>query len=128
MASKRVQWVRIVLLALIVGCFASTLCVSTGRDVSGILLMKAQVDVRCIADAVRDFRAKARRMPASLDELAIRHASGVRFLEYLPSDSWAHEYELREHGEPRGMFVVSAGPNGVFGDGDDVSARVRVRP
>lgn len=67
-------------------------------------------------------------MPASLDELAIPDASGVAFLFQLPRDPWGHEYELRDHGEPRRTFVVSAGPNGVFGDGDDVSVRVRVRP
>ena len=62
-------------------------------------------------------------MPASLNELAIPDASGRRDLEELPRDPWGHEYELRDHGELRRTFVVSAGPNGVFGDGDDVLAR-----
>src|SRR5262245_43833869 len=103
------------------------MCVGTGSDFSGALRAKAQSDVSCIADAVRIFRAKTRRLPASLNELAIPDASGCRVLEELPRDPWAHEYELRDHGEPRGTFVVSAGPNGVFGDGDDVSARTITR-
>src|SRR5262245_13572443 len=117
------QWVRIVLLALIVGWCASMMCVGAGSDFSVALRAKAQSDVSCIADAVRSFRAKTRRLPASLNELAIPDAGGRSFLEELPRDPWGHAYEQRDHGEPRGTFVVSAGPNGVFGDGDDVSAR-----
>jgi hypothetical protein len=115
------QWVRLVLFAILLAILA-TVRPTSGGDCTSILLATAASDVRVIADAVSDHHRRFGRVPTSLHELVIRDDRGRSSLEDLPLDPWGNAFELRDCGEPPRTFVVSAGPNGVFGDSDDVSA------
>lgn len=118
-AARRAQWIRIGLLAtLATACAAS---VFVRADLHGDIRPDvAKYTAQSLDDAVRVYRLRQKRPPSSLHDLVIPDANGSRLLEELPLDPWNRDYELR------GKSVVSAGPNGVFGDGDDVSAHTIV--
>ncbi|HZN40361.1 MAG TPA: type II secretion system protein GspG [Planctomycetota bacterium] len=128
MSTRRATWVRIALLAILLGWCAEATCVPPQNgDVARVA--KADSEMRLLADAVRSWRRRHGHSPASLHELVTADATGMRHLLELPIDPWGHDYELRDQVMGRrATFVVSAGPNGVFGDGDDVSARAARQP
>ena len=109
-------FLRVVLLATLVG-----LCIpfvvpsfSKGGEARD---RKARVDVKNLTDAVGAYRRRHGQMPPSLRDLLIRDGNREPCIDELPIDPWDRDYELRED------CVVSAGPDGVFGDEDDVLSR-----
>ncbi len=87
--------------------------------------VKASVEVRMLADAVRLYYAKNGRLPESLAVLAAPDDRGHRVLEELPGDPWGSAYALVPGERPRDFAVVSAGPDRAVGTADDVSSATR---
>jgi type II secretion system (T2SS) protein G len=72
----------------------------------------AVLELKTIENGALLFRSEHARWPTRLEELV------PRYLRALPADPWAHGYALfRGEG---GMAIVSAGPDGELGTGDDV--------
>jgi hypothetical protein len=65
------------------------------------------------------FRADTGRWPSSLQEMAPPSCRGLSCtLRELHNDPWGHPYGLAI--TPERIRVVSAGPSGQLGDGDDL--------
>ena len=62
-------------------------------------------------------------MPPLLVDLTVPDAKGKVWLDELQPDPWQNDYVLQPGDPARAFSVVSAGPNHVLGDGDDVSSR-----
>jgi hypothetical protein len=79
----------------------------------------ARVDLGQLKDASRRFRADTGRWPSSLQEMAPPSCRGPSCaLRVLHNDPWGHPYGLAI--TPERIRVVSAGPSGQLGDGDDL--------
>jgi hypothetical protein len=90
-------------------------------DEQGIARIRASVEVRTIADALRIYRCGHHRWPTR-GELAASDAG--RDLGEL-RDPWDHPYELRRGDEPNTMIVRCLGPDGVEATEDDFVVTVR---
>lgn len=86
-------------------------------------VLKAQLDVRLLADAVRSFYAKNGSLPKRLSELEEKDDKGRSELERLMPDSWGNAYELVAGDAPRDFYVRSRGPDGKAGTADDIDSR-----
>ncbi len=75
-----------------------------------------------LVKTVELFRGVEGRLPANVEELA-SPPSGRGWYDKLPRDAWGRPYLLVAMAEhPRGSIVVSAGADGEFWTGDDVSS------
>ncbi len=78
-----------------------------------------------LGDGIARYReVKGERLPQTLRELSLTLAADGRpcFTEVL-KDHWYQPYAFSALDERSGRFqLASAGPNGQFGDGDDLSA------
>ncbi|HEX6811433.1 MAG TPA: type II secretion system protein GspG [Planctomycetota bacterium] len=95
-----------------------------GRVSSGTEAREAKVraDVLSIAEAVRLYRMRNGKLPASLDALTTKVERGCSELEELPKDSWDHDYILRRGNEAGEFAVISTGPDGSEKTADDISS------
>ena len=79
----------------------------------------ARVDLAQLRDAVQTFRGDTGQWPSSLQEMAPPSCRGPSCtLRELHNDPWGHPYRLAI--TPERIRVVSAGPSGQLGDGDDL--------
>jgi hypothetical protein len=69
-------------------------------------------DAKALINGIDGYRAEMRHLPARLEELLPNHVRD------LHADPWGHSYAYYR-GEG-GYAVVSAGPDGILGTGDDV--------
>jgi hypothetical protein len=96
-------------------------------EISHDLSARQRIDDHAVrlGDGIARFReVKGDRMPQTLRELALTLAADGRpcFTEIL-KDHWFQPYAYSPRDERAGRFqLTSAGPNGQFGDGDDLSA------
>lgn len=72
--------------------------------------------------AVLAFRDREGRCPRSIEELLHPPSTGSHFLHAVPLDGWGHPLWIRCHGDGRAdeIEVISAGPNGAWGDDDNI--------
>lgn len=90
--------------------------------------MRANGDLRYLADQVKAFRKEQNRLPTSMAELVVRPADAKEwpvggYLERLPKDPWGGDYTLLVPGNnPEAFYVVSLGadnlPGGAKSDAD----------
>jgi len=79
----------------------------------------ARVDLAHLRDASQAFRGATGRWPSSLQEMVPPSCRGPGCtLRELHNDPWSHPYGLAI--TPERISVVSAGPSGLLGDGDDL--------
>ncbi|MCB9878434.1 MAG: S46 family peptidase [Planctomycetes bacterium] len=86
---------------------------------------KAKTDIVVLADSVRLYYTQNGRLPASIEVLAEPDDKGRTWVTGLSDDPWGNAYQLREGRTPREFEVVSYGPDGSEGTGDDLSSRKR---
>ncbi|MBK8100508.1 MAG: type II secretion system protein GspG [Planctomycetes bacterium] len=110
--------VVIVILGILVTLFA--------RNVFDLLFTSqvdlAQTKVKTLADSVGLYHTQNRRFPKSLEELTEKNERGAQIEREIPKDPWGNEYELRKGDRPNEYEVVSAGPDGVFDNEDDITS------
>jgi hypothetical protein len=77
----------------------------------------AQAKERELSSYVRAFLLTERRLPTSLGELV-----EMNILNAVPMDPWGNGYTLRiTNAKTKRFQVVSAGPDGIVGNADDVA-------
>jgi len=101
-------------------CFVSVLLSSsTCVPECGQRQRLARVDLAQLRDAVQTFRGDTGQWPSSLQEMAPPSCRGPSCtLRELHNDPWGHPYGLVI--TPERISVVSKGPSGELGDGDDI--------
>lgn len=78
-----------------------------------------------LADGIARFReVKGPRLPLTVRDLALTMAAdGESCFTEILKDHWYHPYSYSPVDDASGRFLlISAGPDGQFGDGDDVRA------
>jgi len=115
--------VEIMVVIVILGLLATLVIANVGDNADRAREQVARTNATGIAHAVRAFRAREGRLPASLSALVQVDVRGRRDLEALPRDPWGHEFLLIQDDVPPGWEVVSAGPDGDEGTEDDISSR-----
>ncbi len=86
---------------------------------------KAKADIKSIAEAVRQYRATKGKLPETLDVLATKDDKGRSELEELSLDPWGNAYLLRPGDRANDWEVISWGPDGSEGSGDDLSSKAK---
>jgi general secretion pathway protein G len=115
--------VEIMVVIVILGLLATLVITNVGDAADRAREETARTNATTIAHAVRAFRAREGRLPGALDALVQPDAKGRSDLEDLPRDPWGHEFLLRMGDVPPGWEVISLGPDGDEGSGDDISSR-----
>ncbi|MBL8736121.1 MAG: type II secretion system protein GspG [Planctomycetes bacterium] len=82
---------------------------------------KAEFDVKAIHEGARYFQMKKGKLPESLTELTEKDEKGDSYIQELPRDPWNNEYRLVVETQ-RKWKIVSYGPDGSEGGGDDISS------
>jgi len=113
--------IEVMVVILILGLLATVVA----QNVSGLFTEsqegKAKLDVKALHDATRYYQMTKGKLPESLSELQEKDAKGVSFIDELPQDPWSNEYKLVVE-TPRKWKIVSYGPDGSEGGGDDISS------
>lgn len=109
--------VVVVILGLLAGLVVPNVIRAVFRGTKGT----ADTQAAAIAHAVEAFVVDRRTLPRSLADLTQPdRATGMPYLERIPSDPWGRPYEYRITDEARLVFEIrSPGQNGVAGDDDD---------
>jgi type II secretory pathway pseudopilin PulG len=122
--SRAVGCTRIAILVIVVilALLAMTITQAGGSGGHEQRVQVARDYVKLIADAARGFILHYHRVP-TLGDLTARDGKNEPELEDLPRDPWGHDYELRAGTSLNDIVAVSAGPDGVFGNADDIRSR-----
>jgi hypothetical protein len=120
-ARKRPVWrvARLVVLAL-AGLMVTTAAI--GYSNNKLRRRKTYMTIAELTDAVLRFHHDFQRYPESFEQLLHPPADQPAYLDRIPRDAWGNAFRYRLELEPApGRFhVVSNGPDGVQGTGDDI--------
>lgn len=119
-AARGFTLIEIMVVVVILGLLTTLVATNAGQSADDAKVRKAQVDTRMLAEAVRMHYVAHSRLP-TLEQLAQRDERGRLAIESLPRDPWDGDYVLREGTHPGEFTIVSAGPNRIPGDDDDIA-------
>lgn len=121
--------VEIMVVIVIIGLLATLVAPNVLGLSEDAKIKKATADVKTIQEAVKMYliNSGSRRLP-TLEILTTPDERGRTWLESITRDPWDKDYEIREGDSRSGISfeVVSAGPNGLMGDEDDISSNKSV--
>jgi general secretion pathway protein G len=83
---------------------------------------KAMGDVVLIQDTVTIYMLKGGHLPVTMETLTKPDEKGRVWLHEVNKDPWGHDYVIKQVADAHRFDVVSAGPNGIVGDEDDISS------
>lgn len=87
----------------------------------GIQVHKAKTDVKVLQEAVGTYQKRSGRLPSGLLELTAQDGRRDPLISELTMDPWNNDYQLVIE-TPSKWKVVSWGPDGSEGGGDDISS------
>lgn len=82
-------------------------------------IRKAKVQVDSLAGEVTQFYVFRNQYPDSLDQLVNPPAGMSRIRESVPQDPWGNDYVYRKTNN-QAFTIMSMGPDGATGGGDDI--------
>jgi len=114
--------IEIMVVVFILGLIATVVAVNV-QDAAGNAEMKAaQLDIKGYEQALDMYRLQKGRYPTSSEGLGILHSSG-KVKGSLKKDPWGRDYVYLYPGQknPKGFDLMSYGPDGNPGGGDDIT-------
>lgn len=113
--------IEVMVVILILGLLATVVA----QNVTGLFTEsqdgKAKLDLKALHDATRYYQMTKGKLPESLSVLKEKDAKGVSYIDELPQDPWNNDYRLVVE-SPKNWKIISYGPDGSEGGGDDLSS------
>ncbi|MBI5502003.1 MAG: type II secretion system protein GspG [Deltaproteobacteria bacterium] len=121
-AARKRPWWRIVRLALLAVAALMITTAAISYSNNKLRRRKTYMTIAELTDAVLRFHHDLQRYPESFDQLLRPPADQPPYLDGIPNDAWGNPFRYRLDLEPApGVFhVVSCGPDGEPGTGDDI--------
>ncbi len=121
-ARRRPLW-RVLRLVLLAAALLMFVTASIGYSNNKLRRRKTWMTIAELTDAVLRFQHDFQRWPDSFDQLLRPPADQPPYLESLPRDAWGNSFRylrVLEPGTPGEFHIVSDGPDGKPGTGDDI--------
>ena len=118
---KRPLW-RVVRLVVVAAAALMVTTAAISYSNNKLRRRKTYMTIAELTDAVLRFQHDFQRYPDSFQQLLQPPADQPPYLEKVPDDAWGNplHYRLEMTPEPGRFYVVSSGPDGKPGTGDDI--------
>ena len=121
-AQQAFTLIEILLVVVIIGILASIIVPRLGGRAKQAQIIATKADIAGISTAINMYEVDNLDWPTTLQALITQGSEKNwrgPYLEKSPIDPWenAYVYKLKENG----FEIRSAGPNGTFGDADDIT-------
>lgn len=118
--------VEVMVVVMIIGLVAGLVGVAAFGRFQDAQRKTAYTQIKSIGEALELYRLSMRRYPSTaegLQALASPKGDEEPFMPNIPEDPWGNDYVYIFPGQqnPRGFDLISYGPDGVQGGGDDVN-------
>ena len=125
LAQRGMTLIEIMVVVVIISLVAGVVGVSVLQRMGDAQRKIAFTQIHQLADALDLYRLSTNKYPSSAEGLhaLVSPKDGVRpFLPQVPKDPWGNDYVYTFPGvhNPGGFDLMSYGPDGVAGGGDDV--------
>lgn len=112
--------IEVLLVVAILGILATVVVVNFTGHSENAKINATRASISSIATAVRLYEVTMGKFPGSISDLTADTDQFAAPLDRVPTDSWGTEFQYSAKG--RGRFeITSAGPDGQFGSGDDIT-------
>lgn len=114
--------IEIMVVVAILGLIAGVVAVGMQGAWGGAQVDKARLDISGFEQGLDIYKLKKGRFPNSSEGLQVLYSEGI-LKGTLAKDPWGKEYLYLFPGQknPKGYDIVSYGPDGSQGGGDDIS-------
>lgn len=125
-ASEGFTLIEILLVVVIIGILAAVVVPNLGGKVGQAQTNAAKASVQAISMAVDLYELDNGKYPDSLQSL-INKGSEINWngpylkKSEIPKDPWGNEFQYTKQGSS--YTISSAGPDGSFGSGDDITSK-----
>lgn len=113
--------IEVMVVILIIGLLVSVVMPNLDFIWGDAQERKAKIDVKQIHEAASLYQKMKGKLPENLTDLAQKDEKGNSMLAELPQDPWNNDYKLVVETQTK-WKVVSYGPDGSEGGGDDISS------
>ena len=113
--------IEILVAVAIIGILGAVAVVNVTANIESAKVTAAQESVNNIKGAVTSYYLKYKKYPTDLKDLVKEDSDGVAVLEGgegALEDQWGSEFKYERKGSK--ITIISAGPDGEFGNDDDV--------
>ena len=113
--------IEILVAVAIIGILGAGAVVNVTANIESAKVTAAQESVNNIKGAVTSYYLKYKKYPTDLKDLVKEDSDGVAVLEGgegALEDQWGSEFKYERKGSK--ITIISAGPDGEFGNDDDV--------
>lgn len=113
--------IEVMVVILIIGLLVSVVMPNLDFIWGDAQIRKAKIDVKQIHEAASLYQKMKGKLPENLTDLSQKDEKGQSMLAELPQDPWNNDYKLVVETQTK-WKVVSYGPDGSEGGGDDISS------
>ena len=113
--------IEILVAVAIIGILGAVAVVNVTANIENAKVTAAQESVNNLKNAVTTYYLKNKKYPSALTDLVKEDSEGIAVLEGgegALEDPWGTEFKYERKGSK--ITVISAGPDGEFGNDDDV--------
>ncbi len=114
--------IEIMVVVAILGLIAGVVAFNMQGTLGGAQVDKARLDINGFEQGLDIYKLKKGRYPNSSEGLQVLYSEGI-LKGQVPKDPWGQEYLYLFPGQKnqKGFDIVSYGPDGAQGGGDDIS-------
>jgi len=122
LGARGMTLIEIMVVVFILGLIATVVAVNVADSATNAEISKARLDIKGLEQGLDMYRLKKGRYPTTSEGLQVLYSSNT-LKGTLSKDPWGNDYVYLYPGQknPKGFDLMSYGPDGNPGGGDDIT-------